>query len=108
VSTGGGIRPAWSRNGRELFYFSADGALMAVPVNAGVTWYAGKPVKVLDRGYVGEGEMGARSFDVSADGKRFLMIREDPSLDSGIEIGSLVVVLNWATELRSKVQVAKP
>jgi len=108
VSTGGGIKPAWSHDGRELFYFSADGALMAVPVNARSTWYAGKPEKVFDRGYVGEGEGGARSFDVSADGKRFLMIREDPSLDSGIEIGSLVIVLNWATELRSKVQVARP
>jgi len=108
VSTGGGIKPAWSRNGRELFYFSTDGALMSVTVNTGASWYAGKPAKLFDRGYVGEGEFGARAFDVSSDGKRFLMIREDPSLDAGIEIGSLVVVLNWATELRAKVPVTKP
>jgi hypothetical protein len=35
VSTGGGRLPLWSRNGRELFYVSPDGALMGVRVEAG-------------------------------------------------------------------------
>jgi hypothetical protein len=37
-----------------------------------------------------------------------LSFGEDPSIDRGIEVGSLVVVLNWATELRAKVLVTKP
>src|SRR5713226_6400317 len=32
ISTGGGNRPVWRRDGRELFYIAADGKLMAVEV----------------------------------------------------------------------------
>jgi Tol biopolymer transport system component len=30
VSTNGGERPVWSRDGKELFYIGADGKMMAV------------------------------------------------------------------------------
>ena len=32
ISTAGGTRPAWARNGRELFYLDASNTLTAVPV----------------------------------------------------------------------------
>jgi Tol biopolymer transport system component len=35
VSAGGGTRPLWSRDGRELFYFVQPDAIMAVPAEAG-------------------------------------------------------------------------
>jgi Tol biopolymer transport system component len=35
VSTGGGIAPVWSRNGRELYYYSPDGKIMAAGINPG-------------------------------------------------------------------------
>ncbi len=42
VSTGGGSRPAWARNGRELFFLDASNTLMAVPVQTtGATFVAG-------------------------------------------------------------------
>ena len=34
VSTRGGSQPTWRRDGRELFYVAADGAMMAVPVTS--------------------------------------------------------------------------
>jgi hypothetical protein len=37
VSTGGGAQPRWRGDGKELFYLSLDGALMAVNVRAGTT-----------------------------------------------------------------------
>jgi Tol biopolymer transport system component len=35
ISTQGGSRPRWRRDGKELYYLSADGKLMAVPVKLG-------------------------------------------------------------------------
>ena len=53
ISTAGGTRPAWARNGRELFYLDASNTLTAVPVQtSGSTFSAGKPAKVFDAKYV--------------------------------------------------------
>ena len=52
ISTTGGTRPAWARNGRELFYLDASNTLTAVPVQtSGSTFSAGKPAKVFDTKY---------------------------------------------------------
>lgn len=37
ISTGGGRAPQWRRDGRELFYASANGELMAVPMSSTAT-----------------------------------------------------------------------
>jgi serine/threonine-protein kinase len=48
VSTVGGRRPLWARDGQELFYLAQTGALMRVPVEARSTvWSAGTPVALL-------------------------------------------------------------
>jgi Tol biopolymer transport system component len=41
VSNSGGTSPRWRRDGKELFYLSLDGKLMAVEVKAGSTFEAG-------------------------------------------------------------------
>ena len=52
VSTRGGTRPAWSRNGRELFYIDESMTLTAVPVRtSGPTFSMGSPAKVFDTKY---------------------------------------------------------
>ena len=44
VSTGGGVLPKWSRNGKELFYRTADSKLMVVTYTAsGDSFQADKP-----------------------------------------------------------------
>jgi hypothetical protein len=43
VSTGGGGRPRWRRDGKELFYASGEGKLMAVPIKLGDSIEAGVP-----------------------------------------------------------------
>jgi hypothetical protein len=44
ISTGGGQRPLWSRDGRELFFGSLDSRqMLAVPVQSGPTLVAGRP-----------------------------------------------------------------
>jgi serine/threonine-protein kinase len=97
VSTAGGSKPLWARNGKELFYVDADGALVSVPVEArGVVWRAGTPAKLFD-GYVNTGTSG-RTYDVSPDGQRFLMIKA--GTDAGAATLGIIVVQHWDQELR--------
>jgi hypothetical protein len=37
ISKGGGSRPRWNRNGKELFYLATDGKIMAVEVKTGAS-----------------------------------------------------------------------
>jgi Tol biopolymer transport system component/tRNA A-37 threonylcarbamoyl transferase component Bud32 len=105
VSTGGGSRPAWSRTGQELFYVSPAGALMRVGVERGPTWAAGAPTKFLNEGYytIPGGNVG-RTYDISPDGQRFLMIKAGGG--SGLASApQIVVVQNWLAELKRLVPV---
>jgi hypothetical protein len=96
VSAAGGRQPVWSRDGRELFYRDFSGALMSVPVAAGPGFAPGRPVRLFEgTGYVGAGAQGGgRTYDVSPDGSRFLMVRTGDQSTT-----PLVVVLNWFEEL---------
>lgn len=98
VSSGGGSRPAWARNGRELFFLDAANTLTSVPVQTtGATFSAGKPAKVFDTTYATP--VNLRSYDVSPDGQRFLMIKEGTA-DGTAPLPNMVVVLNWLEELK--------
>ena len=106
VSTGGGRQPLWARNGRELFYASLAGPrqIMAVPIQPGPTFSFGNPHTIIDRpGYVGAPAtpvgLSGRSYDVSTDGQRFLMIKQPSSADAAGP-AQIVVVLNWIQELK--------
>ena len=105
VSTAGGTRAAWARNGRELFYLDAAGLLTSVNVKTdGTSFSAGDPVKFLNNPYyAGSSALGLdlRAYDVSRDGQRFLMIREASSSDQRVAIG-INVVLNWLDEVKTR------
>jgi serine/threonine-protein kinase len=107
ISTAGGSRAAWSKNGRELFFLDSEGLLtsVATSVAPGAMLSAGPPVKILNRKYyAGATLLGLdlRGYDVSPDGQRFLMIKEPESAPLVAETANLVVVLNWAEELKDR------
>ena len=65
VSTDGGSRPLWARNGRELFYLDRENKLTAVPVQtSGPALVHGSPVRVLDTAYA-RAFGNSRPYDVS-------------------------------------------
>jgi len=102
VSTSGGSRPLWSRDGRELFYYNTPDTIMAVPVTPGPTLVLGKPAAVVKGAYARPLNAG-RHYDVSPDGKRFLMLVDAPAPDGQKPVAQeMTVVLNWAEELRAK------
>jgi serine/threonine-protein kinase len=111
ISPSGGTRPAWARNGRELFYLDGDGRLTSVPVQSTATTFRpGAPAKILDtRYYAGFSRRGQelRAYDVSPDGQRFLMIKDEAGIGETVTSASMVVVVNWHTELKALVPVKK-
>ncbi len=97
VSNGGGLQPRWRKDGKELFYFSADGKLMAVPIKAGIGFDAGAPVVLFQ---ADEKEPVATSeqimYDVSKDGQKFL-------INTQVRNGGtqpMSVVMNWDAVLK--------
>ena len=102
VSTGFSRSPVWSRDGRELFFVSGGAAaalrVMAVSVDTGNTFQAGPPQAVLEGRYTIQ---PGQTFDVSLDGKRFLMLEEVlPPEPLSTSEAPFVVMLNWLDELR--------
>jgi serine/threonine-protein kinase len=104
VSNKGGTDPVWRREGGELYYRNGD-KMMAVSVTTSPGFQAGAPRLLWEGAYshgtgssCGMPGVASASYDVSADGQRFLMVREDgPAYSSRI-----IVVLNWAEEVKAK------
>lgn len=99
VSANGGREPVWARNGSELFYRNGAQEMVAVPVLPGSEFVTG-PEQVLFPATAYRTDFYHAAYDVSADGKRFVMIRNS---DSGSLDEELIVVENWFEELKQLV-----
>jgi Tol biopolymer transport system component len=99
VSSDGGEEPAWSHDGREL-YFRIGGRMFAVTVTPGAAWSATPPAELF-RGPFASDPYGDQSFDVAPDG-RFFMLRF-----AGDARPQLRVIHNWAAELTRKLAEAQ-
>jgi hypothetical protein len=76
VSRGGGTTPAWSADGRQIYYISPERKMMSVPVSPGTSFDAGMPIalfeaRVRDVGTV----VRYRQYAVTRDGSKFLLNR---------------------------------
>jgi len=103
VSSDGGTDPVWKRSGGELYFRNGD-KMMAVQVSTIPNFTAGQP-RTLWEGHYSHGMStscgppGATSsnYDVTADGQRFLMIK-DEAPDTAIS-KQIIVVLGWSDEV---------
>ena len=102
LTPSGGSQPRWSADGRELFYTSLDGSLMSVPVSSGPAFSWGTPMKLFANNfYVGRGLVSRGGiYDVSPDGRRFLMLKTVGDPGELAEPATVVVVKNWGEELK--------
>jgi serine/threonine-protein kinase len=101
ISVDGGLQPAFSRRGDELFFVGRDGKLMVSDLRDSGGLVASTPRTLLEPQYyslqsAANAVVTGRGYDVSPDGRRFLMIE---SADFPANSGGIVVVLNWADEL---------
>ena len=89
ISSGGGAQPVW--RGKEIFYIAPGGKMMAVPIDTNNGVRTGPPVALFDTALDGSQLARFRNYDVTPDGKRFL-IRED--VNSGRE-SPISVIVHW-------------
>ena len=104
VSTSGGRDPLWAPDGRELFYRNGN-SVMAVEVETKSAFSPGKP-KVLFQGeYISGSTSNLNPWDISHDGKRFLMVKEATRVSTTAEASrpTINIVLNWFEELKERV-----
>jgi Tol biopolymer transport system component len=88
---GDGNLATWNRNGKEIFYLDDHARMAAVEVTVhGEGMELGKPQILFPTQPVGDGQ-----FEVSPDGKRFLMVQAPVQNSS-----SLTLVVNWPQELK--------
>jgi len=99
----------WARSGREMFYLDADGLLTSVPVQVtGSIIKPGNATRLLSTRYIGGStSLGrdVRGYDVSPDGQRFLMIKDNAPSDrsSNATSAGIVIVEHWFEELKARV-----
>jgi serine/threonine protein kinase/Tol biopolymer transport system component len=86
ISTDGGQAPLWSRDGRELYYYSGNGKIMAVDIKPGTPFQFGVPKALFEVRLQGNDVR----IDVNKEG-RFLL----PALVEQQASAPMTVVLNW-------------
>ncbi len=94
ISNSGGGIPRWRGDMREMYYMRTDGTLMGVDVRPGDVLETGAP-RAMFRTQVPFSSV-LDQYDVTADGKRFLVIEnEDEAVSPPIN-----VVINWLPDLK--------
>ena len=92
----GGGQPVWSPDGTELFYRSGDKTMVVSIQTQDQTLTAGSPRALFEGRYVNHSSPpGYQYYDISPDGERFLMVKEEELPEAQIN-----VVLNWFEELK--------
>jgi eukaryotic-like serine/threonine-protein kinase len=101
ISVDGGRAPMWSRNGRTLFFRSVGRvstvSTVSIDTSRGLTWTS--PRLLFEANTVST----FADYDVAPDG-RLAMIASDPEESSSPHFN---IILNWATEVRSRVPVPR-
>jgi Tol biopolymer transport system component len=101
ISVAGGDQPRWRGDGKELFYVAADGRMMAVPIKAVTgprsSFQPGVPMPLFESHIIATPQTnGVFQYDVSADGKRFLVVTNNVAAATP----PLTVVVNWNAGLK--------
>jgi len=110
VSTSGGDSPLWSPDSRELFYRNGD-AIIAVSVKTDPVFSLGVPKVLFQGNYISYFDKQSivlefNPWDVSPDGKRFLMMKLQRAGDDRyaameeLAPRKIIIVTNWFQELK--------
>jgi len=92
VSYEGGREPRWSADGKELYYMTLDGKVMAVGVSTNTVFEAGTPKLLFQRPQPTSRTVG----DYTLDGKQFFF----PTSTEQTAQAPFTVVLNWQAGLK--------
>jgi len=106
ISTGGGLYPLWSRDGKELFYRTEDSKIAVVTYTASAdSFHADKP-QLWSPGQFTERGLGFHNFDLHPDGKRFAVLKA-PGTEQAPTVNKVSFIFNFFDELRRRVPAGK-
>ena len=105
VSTNGGFGVSWGRDGTELFYIEDGEQMVSVEVSTEDAFSVGE-TKRLFRYRFRQGSFDAPPYDVSPDGRRFLVRGTAPE-SGAASMPKIRVVQNWYEEFREREQDRK-
>ena len=92
--------PFWSPDGKELFYWGIGGGrLMATSMPASGPAALGPAARVPGDHPSNMNALGPRNYDITPDGREFVLTRSAASEAAG-DTGSLDLVLNWLAEMK--------
>ena len=100
--TGDGVEPMWSPDGKQLFYVDSNAKLFAVDIQTTPAFSPGPPTELPIAGAL-HPIPGLRNYDITPDGKRFLVVlpaKNDATKGATAQIN---VVVNWFEELKQRV-----
>jgi hypothetical protein len=99
VSIGGGAEPVWARTGSTLYY-RGGGKLIAAQLQLAPTFVVTGRTPLFEDHF--RASAGFAAYDVAADGKSFIMLGNRAETAQ-----KLVVVNNWAEELKERMTAAR-
>src|SRR5262249_43792689 len=105
LSAGGGTEPLWAPGGHELLYRHGND-LMSVAVSSSTgSLRAAAPTRLFSGQFALDASTTrtVANYDISRDGKRFLMLKAAGAAASPGTTPPVSVVLNWTEELKQRV-----
>ncbi len=103
ISVDGGTEPAWAPDGREIFFRNRS-QMLSVGITTRPVFAAGSPRVLFEGQYLTSPTMQYTNYDVTPDGKRFLMIQASPTETAASQIN---LVQGWFEDLRRRVPLPK-
>lgn len=105
ISTRGGSRPRWTRDGREIFFGDENDNMVVARVDGSGTAFVAASPRILfaTPSDIDRGDLGI-PYDVSPDGQRLMMarvVRDAAAAASGLP--DFILVQNFAEALRERV-----
>jgi serine/threonine-protein kinase len=101
VSVNGGVEPRWAPSGEVFYRNPAGDRMFSVATSTTPTLTVGKPTLLFQgQFYVAPTGSPRAQYDVTADGKRLLMLANGPTTDAAGGRPRFVVVQNWIEELK--------
>jgi eukaryotic-like serine/threonine-protein kinase len=105
ISLAGGGQPRWRSDGEELFFVGANGSIMVVEVKAvpgtKPSFRSGAPQPLFETHLAQSPGDIQFQYDVSADGKRFLLDSVRLRIGGGASEPFLIVVMNWNAQIKN-------
>lgn len=95
----GGCQPIWRKDGKELFYLTEEGDVMAVELTAGSTLQAGSPKTLFhSRTPV---NCTVSEYDVGSNGQKFLMVESETENTNTKSVKTPIdVIVPWEQAIR--------